>query len=394
MAIRSENNHHHTRTIQGTEIFIPFLIKESGDKPFIIEGSIDVLSASVIETLRNNKDHGLFQRLTTWESRCTSGNLGSAITREGCTDFFSRGFITTDRRSVASLDQFREMNLIYDSFGQNTKEVALASAVLLNNTRQEEISLVTTGDILSEGSNAHIAIKIKGEDRPDLLTVSHEYFINAMKYYGIDTKNASLNSLKKQFVTHQSLLFLMHKIRGIKEHIPFVPRVQNETLFKYNAQLMKKIDAKFQELELSLGLAESAPGGLLADKISDFSDGNYLHRGDIVYNEEAKREIGVSDFALDQLNVYSDIAATESARCVNLKKDVDVAIGAIARLNTPDTRTESATVGDLYYSLQVKGKREHKKEKPYLLPTRSRLEMKEMCALIVFRHLLRVLSEK
>jgi len=387
--IMSEKQNYNRRTtIRGTERFLPLLLKES--ECFASEGSVDTLAQYVIGTLSSIKTStGKTIGINLWESIGTSGKLASALTREGITDFFSRGLITTNRTSVTKL--FDEMNLIYDTFKPNTKETALASAVLINNKRQEEISLVTTGNILGKGSDVHIAIMIRGED-PNVLTVTNEYFENAMRYYEIDLKNTTLNSAKKQFVTHQAFLFLLHKLRGIKEQIPFKLRENSETFSKYDARLMRELISKLEELNLVLGLSESALGGLLTDKLTDYTGGDQrLCRGDVLYNEVAKKEAGVQPFAFNEFNVYSDAAATELARVAN-KDDVDVAIGITGLLNTPDTRTDEHEVGDFYYSIQVRDKKEHKKSKPYRLKVRTRLEMKEMSALIVYRHLLHILT--
>jgi nicotinamide mononucleotide (NMN) deamidase PncC len=376
--------------VLGTEIFFPRLLKEK--EPFVKEGSVDVLARLIISTLNDIKSNTENSpQINTWESVCTSAKIANALTREGITDHFSRGLVTSNSESVTAI--FPEMQLIYDAFKPNTKEVAMASAVLLNKKRPEEITLVTTGGILSPGHDVHIAIMTKSSEHPDVITITHDYFENAMKFYKIDLTGTTLNSAKKQFVAHQAFVVLLHKIRGIKEQIPFQLRQNSELFSKYNDNLMQKLIKKLIDLDLFIGFGESLTGGLLADELTNYEGGETrLRRSDILYDEEAKRQAGVKDFALNQSNVYSDSAATELARAAD-KPDVNVAVGITGLSNTDDSRTNEHKAGEFYYSIQVQNKREHKKEKPYKLPIRERLEMKEMCSMIVYRHLLKILSE-
>lgn len=384
------NLRNHRIGVLATEKFIPILLKEKGQ--FISEGSVDVLSKDVIETLDNiKKTAGNSPQVNVWESKSTSGKISGALTRGGITSHFARGFVTSDSKSVVAI--FPEMQLIYDTFKPDSKEAAMASAVLLNNKRPEEITLVTAGGILSPGHDVYVAIMTKSSEYPDVFTITNDYFENAMRFYNIDLNGTTLNSAKKQFVAHQALLEILHKIRGVKEKIPFQLRRTSETFSKYNDNLMIRLIKKLTELNLFIGYDESLTGGLLADELTNYAGGETrLRRSDILYSDEAKAEAGIKEFALNEFNVYSDAAATELARAAD-KPDVNVAVGITGLSDTDDSRTKEHKAGEFYYSIQVQNKREHKKPKPYILPIRSRLEMKEMCSMIIYRHLLKILSE-
>ncbi|EKD94420.1 MAG: hypothetical protein ACD_26C00059G0001, partial [uncultured bacterium] len=66
--------------------------------------------------------------------------------------------------------------------------------------------------------------------------------------------------------------------------------------------------------------------------------------------------------------------------------------GLFTTLDRRTPRTKRHKRGDIFHSINVKEKKPHSKF--INLPIRSKLEMKEMSTIIVYRHLLQILNEK
>ena len=378
-----------------TEAVVEKLLKEK--ESFINKGSIDRLAKYTIDTLLA---YGL--KINLWESLATSGKISDAITNNpGVTSVFAHSLITTN---VESVDVAMPGVFVgtFTAFGQNSMEAAKISAAKNNNSRSEDISLVTTGNILGKGDDVHVAIMTKERLREDSapmpagLTIHIEDFEKEMSKHPEYLKGTTLNSLKKQYVVHQSLLFLLKDLgASIKpEDLPFQPRRSNEAFLIYRTNLMKNIVRKLKDKKYKLGIVESATGGRLADALTDVKNGEeVLGQCVVLYNEKEKSDAGVPEDALTQAAVYSEITAYHLARTA--KPSTHIQIGLTAVLDQKDHRnvhTKRHKRGSLFYAILEKNKRAHTKF--IEVGVRNRLEMKEMAMIIVYRHLLQILTER
>lgn len=378
-----------------TEAVVEKLLKEK--EPFINKGSVDVLAKYTIDTLQA---YGI--KINLWESLATSGKISDAITNNsGVTSVFAHSLITTNAESV-EIAMPGVFVGTFTAFGSNSIEAAKISAAKNNNSRSEDITLVTTGNILKRGDDVHVAIMTKKRLRQDsspmpaVLTIHIEDFEKEIKIHPEYLMGATLNSLKKQYVAHQSLLFLLKDLgASIKPgDLLFQPRQTNEAFLKYRTNLMKNIVRKLKDKKYKLGIAESATGGRLVDALTDVENGNeVLGKCAVFYNEKEKFDAGVPEDALSQAAVYSEITAYHLARTA--KPYTQVQIGLTALLDQKDHRnvhTKRHKRGSLFYAILEKDKRAHTKF--IEIGLRNRLEMKEMAMIIVYRHLLQIMTEK
>lgn len=378
-----------------TEAVVEKLLKEK--EPFINNGSVDILARYAIDTL---KAYGI--KMNLWESLATSGKISDAITNNtGVTSVFANSLITTNVESVEAAMPGVFIGT-FTAFGPNSIEAAKISAAKNNHSRSEDVTLVTTGNILGKGDDVHVAIMSKDRLRQDsspmpaVLTIHIEDFEREMNMHPEYLTGATLNSLKKQYVAHQSLLFLLKDLgASIKPgDLLFQPRRTNEAFLKYRTNLLKNIIRKLKDKKFKLGIAESATGGRLTDALTDIEGGNeVLGKCTVLYNEKEKFDAGVPEDALTQAAVYSEITAYHLARTA--KPFTQVQIGLTALLDHKDHRnvhTMRHKRGSLFYAILEKDKRPHTKF--IEMGVRNRLEMKEMAMIIVYRHLLQVLTEK
>lgn len=383
-----------------TEGVIELLVKEK--EQFIRRGSIDLLAKHTVDILKN---YGL--KINLLESLSTSGKISDALTNNpGVTSVFAYGLVVPNDFAITSAFS-TEMVGTQGAFGLNSKEAAAIFSARNNVLRSEDISLVTTGGILGIGSDVHIAImskKVLRQDSaslPNVLTIKIEDFEKEIKNHPESLKGATLNSLKKQYVTHRALLFLLKEVGARIENkdLSFKPRQTKEDLFIYRNRLIKHVVDKMIQKGFKLGIAESASGGRLVDSITDIENGHLiLGRCTVLYNEKEKRAAGVATHHLTEDAVYSRETAAALAETAKIEIDsphTEVQIGftgLYTKLDHRSPRTERHKRGDIFHAILEKDKKVHTKF--IHLPTRTKLEMKEMSSIIIYRHLLQILNEK
>ncbi len=383
-----------------TEGVVELLVKEK--EQFIKRGSIDSLAKHTVDIL---KSYGL--KINILESLSTSGKISDSLTNNpGITSIFAYGLVVPNDFSITSAFG-TEMVGTQGAFGLNSKEAAAIFSARNNALRPEDISLVTTGSMLGIGNDVHVAIMTKRMLRqdsaplPNVLTIKIEDFEKEIKNHPEFLRGATLNSLKKQYVTHRALLFLLKEVgaRIEDKDLSFKPRQTKEDFFIYRTKLIKHVVNKMIKKGYKLGIAESATGGRLIDTITDIDNGHLvLGKSTELYNEKEKRTAGVAAHHLTDDAVYS--RETAAALADTAKIDIDnphteVQIGftgILDKLDHRSPRTESHKRGDIFYAIMEKGKKVHTKF--ISLPIRTKLEMKEMSSIIVYRHLLQILSEK
>lgn len=383
-----------------TESIIELLAKEK--EPFVRRGSIDLLAKHTVDILSS---YGL--KINILESLSTSGKISDSLTNSaGVMSIFGYGLILPNDYAITSAFG-TEMVGTQGAFGLNSREAAAIFAARNNALRPEDISLVTTGNMLGIGNDVHIAIMTKKRLRndsaplPNALTIKIEDFEKEVENHPEYLKGATLNSLKKQYVTHRALLFLLKEVgaRVEDKDLSFKPRQTQEDFFKYRTNLIKHVVDKMINKGYRLGTAESATGGRLVDSITDVENGHLiLGKCTVLYNEKEKRAAGVAAKHLTEDAVYTKetaeaLADTAQVDDENPHTQVQIGFtGIFTKLDHRSPRTERHKRGHIFYAIMEKDKKYHSKFIP--LPVRTKLEMKEMSTVIVYRHLLQILNEK
>jgi nicotinamide-nucleotide amidase len=383
-----------------TEGVIELLTKEK--QPFIKRGSVDFLAKHTVDIISN---YGL--RINLLESLSTSGKISDSLTNNsGITKIFGYGLIVPNKFAIKSAFN-NEMVGTDIAFGLNSKEAAAIFSARNSALRPEDISLVTTGNILRKGEDVHIAIMTKNKLRndsaplPNVLTIKIEDFEKEVENHPEYLKGATLNSLKKQYVAHRALLFLLKELGARIENndLSFKPRQTKEEFFIYRNRLIKSVVDKMIKMDFKLGISESATGGRLVDAITDIEEGHLiLGKCMVLYNEKEKHAAGVAAKYLTEDAVYSKDTAQALADTAEVDKEIphtQVQIGftgTFTRLDNRTPRTKIHKRGDIFHAINVKDKKPHSKF--IQLPLRNKLEMKEMSIIIVYRHLLQILNER
>lgn len=116
----------------------------------------------------------------------------------------------------------------------------------------------------------------------------------------------------------------------------------------------KELIALFSQKGLTLAVAESCTGGLLAQRLTSVSGASeVIGLGVVSYSEEMKKKIlGVSPETLANGGVYSKKCALEMARGVRSLSGSDLGIG-ITGIAGPSGGTEEDPVGTVYIALSA-----------------------------------------
>lgn len=110
------------------------------------------------------------------------------------------------------------------------------------------------------------------------------------------------------------------------------------------------------EQELTLALAESCTGGLIAHRLTNIPGSSaFLNRGYVVYSNQAKAEdLGVDPATLEQFGAVSAETAREMAQGARLKSQTDLGL-AVTGIAGPTGATPTKPVGLVYISLATSG---------------------------------------
>jgi nicotinamide-nucleotide amidase len=108
----------------------------------------------------------------------------------------------------------------------------------------------------------------------------------------------------------------------------------------------------FRESCLTLSLAESCSGGLIAKRITDIpGSSRYFREGVVTYSNDSKiRLLGVSDELLDSCGAVSSECAAAMATGVQLASGSDLGL-AVTGIAGPDGGSEEKPVGTVFISL-------------------------------------------
>jgi nicotinamide-nucleotide amidase len=164
--------------------------------------------------------------------------------------------------------------------------------------------------------------------------------------------------------------------------------------FRFEAEsgdLVEAVTAELNLRELSLAVAESCTGGLLAKRITDRAGSSEYFRGGVVaYVDEIKRDaLGVDGSVIEAEGAVSEAVAAGLARGVAERFGADVGVG-ITGVAGPGGGTEEKPVGSVWYGVFVKGRIETKHR---MFPG-DREAVRERAAQAALHLLLRILRER
>lgn len=108
----------------------------------------------------------------------------------------------------------------------------------------------------------------------------------------------------------------------------------------------------FRDRCLTLSLAESCSGGLIAKRITDIpGSSRYFCEGLVAYSNHAKKRLlGIPDEVLNTFGAVSSECASAMAKGVRLASDSDLGL-AVTGIAGPDGGSEDKPVGTVYISL-------------------------------------------
>jgi PncC family amidohydrolase len=119
--------------------------------------------------------------------------------------------------------------------------------------------------------------------------------------------------------------------------------------------LEKKIGNIFQERSLTLGLAESCTGGLLASRITDVPGSSaYFMAGLVTYSNKAKTIfLSVPDEIIARHGAVSNVVAEHMAKGVRDAAEVDIGL-SITGIAGPTGGSPEKPVGTVFIALATK----------------------------------------
>ena len=119
--------------------------------------------------------------------------------------------------------------------------------------------------------------------------------------------------------------------------------------------LEKKIGKILQERSLTLGLAESCTGGLVASRITDVSGSSaYFMAGLVTYSNKAKTKfLSVPDKIIARHGAVSNIVAERMAKGVRTAAGVDIGL-SITGIAGPAGGSPEKPVGTVFIALATK----------------------------------------
>ncbi len=126
-----------------------------------------------------------------------------------------------------------------------------------------------------------------------------------------------------------------------------------ENLIGCDQEVLEEVVGKLMiEKGLTIGLAESCTGGLIAAKLTDIPGSSRYFRGGIVsYSNEMKiKSLGVSALTIEQYSEYSEETAVAMAEGIRILAGTDLGL-ATTGIAGPGEITAAAPVGMVYIAL-------------------------------------------
>lgn len=121
----------------------------------------------------------------------------------------------------------------------------------------------------------------------------------------------------------------------------------------------REIVSRLQERKLSLALAESCTGGLIASRITDIPGASSVFKGCVVCyaNEIKERVLGIPQVILDTEGAVSASCATAMAEGVKRLMHADIGI-SVTGIAGPGGATPTKPVGLVYIAVATKNSTE------------------------------------
>jgi PncC family amidohydrolase len=120
-------------------------------------------------------------------------------------------------------------------------------------------------------------------------------------------------------------------------------------------KLLNKISTLLTEKKLTIAIAESCTGGLIAHNLTNISgSSNYFDRGLVSYSNNAKNELlNISKKLLIDYGAVSEPVAKAMAECVRILSSVDIGISTTG-VAGPTGGNKKKPVGLVYVGLSTK----------------------------------------
>jgi len=163
-----------------------------------------------------------------------------------------------------------------------------------------------------------------------------------------------------------------------------------EADYLIDVEFTKKVANKLTEKKLTIAVAESCTGGMIANTLTNISGSSqYFERGIVSYSNKAKKELlDVTDELLEKYGAVSDQVAVAMAENIRKKSNVDIGI-ATTGVAGPTGGTKDKPVGVVFIAISTKDVTNAIK---YNFKG-TRLENKENTVLAVFDMILKVLRD-
>ena len=145
----------------------------------------------------------------------------------------------------------------------------------------------------------------------------------------------------------------MHTVAALDDVCRKCREILHRHLFAEDYETMDSVVAAlFHEKGLTISLAESCSGGLVAKRITDIpGSSSYFLEGAVTYSNDAKiRSLGVSPQLLEEKGAVSSEVAMAMARRIRKLSGSDIAL-AITGVAGPDGGTSEKPVGTVFIAL-------------------------------------------
>ena len=145
-------------------------------------------------------------------------------------------------------------------------------------------------------------------------------------------------------------------------------------IYLIGEKLLNDVSQRLKQKNLTIAIAESCTGGLIAHTLTNISgSSDYFDRGIVSYSNRAKIELlGVSERMLKENGAVSEQAARVMAEGIRIKSNVDIGI-ATTGIAGPTGGTKEKPVGLVYIAISTSKNTEVKK----FLFSGNRLQNKE-----------------
>lgn len=139
-------------------------------------------------------------------------------------------------------------------------------------------------------------------------------------------------------------------------------RLGEHLVSRYGESVERVVGKQLTERRLTLAVAESCTGGLIAKRVTDIPGSSHYFVGGIVaYSNEAKVELlGVAEALIRRAGAVSPGVAEAMARGVRERLHADIGIG-VTGIAGPSGGTPEKPVGLVYVGLDWKGDIRHKR---------------------------------